>query len=335
MSISKESLSTYILSDEDSHRIFQEQIIPAEFGHIQHSGNADHKDRPPLAVFVIGQTGAGKTRTAPAIKEVMQARRSEPAHLIADTFKTFHPAYSQLISSETPDLASPATGTDARRWLAMAVSHVIECRADVLVESACRHPEDFAELARTLHDAGRYRIEVVVLAVPAALSRLGVLTRYHERLPEAHSRGLPIRLTPRKVHDDSYAGLVDAARFVDESGIVDQVVVVRRGNQVAYSNERVGGSWEKDGSTVAALLHERERSLPPGEQSVACEDVKRLRELDSPGLLSEIPDVECLTSFFDAPGNKTQLRDLVLPRMSTAHVRFGTQVDLSLGLDTP
>ncbi|KAI4596400.1 hypothetical protein KJ359_005530 [Pestalotiopsis sp. 9143b] len=333
MSTTKESLSTYILSDDESHRIFQEQIIPAELGHLQHSSN-DHKDRPPLAVFVIGQTGAGKTRTAPAIKEVMQARRGEPSHLIADTFKTFHPAYSELISSETPDLASPATGTDARRWLAMAISHVIESRADVLVESACRHPEDFAELGRALH-AGRYRVEVVVLAVPAALSRLGVLTRYHERLPEAGSRGLPIRLTPRKVHDDSYAGLVDAARFVDESGAVDQVVVVRRGNQVVYSNERVNESWEKDGSTVAALLHERERSLPPGEQSVACEDVKRLRELDSPGLLSEIPDIECLTSFFDAPGNKTQLRDLVLPRMSTAHVRFGTQMDLSLGLETP
>jgi UDP-N-acetylglucosamine kinase len=338
MAFNKGDLSTYRLSDAESQQIFQEQIVPKELGHLQNPANdASHEDRPPLAVFVIGQTGAGKTRAAPAIKQVMQGRRGEPAHLIADTFKTFHPAYQQLVS-ESPAQASPATGPDARRWLVMAVSHAMDRRADLLIESACRYPQDFAELARMLHgddNPGGYRVEVMILAVPAALSWLGILTRYYERLPEAASRDLPMRLTPRKVHDESYAGLFDAAKFVDESGAVNQVVVVRRGDLVAYTNERVDGSWEAEGSAAEALVHERQRALPGAEQSTAEEDIARLRKLNLPELESAIPDIEPLAGYFDTTSDERQLRDLLLPRKCTAHVRFGTKVDLSLGLDIP
>ncbi|KAF3022602.1 hypothetical protein E8E14_013685 [Neopestalotiopsis sp. 37M] len=320
MAFNKGDLSTYRLSDAESQQIFQEQIVPKELGHLQNPANdASHEDRPPLAVFVIGQTGAGKTRAAPAIKQ------------------TFHPAYQQLVS-ESPAQASPATGPDARRWLVMAVSYVMERRADLLIESACRYPQDFAELARMLHgddNPGGYRVEVMILAVPAALSWLGILTRYYERLPEAASRDLPMRLTPRKVHDESYAGLFDAAKFVDESGAVNQVVVVRRGDLVAYTNERVDGSWEVEGSAAEALVHERQRALPGAEQSTAEDDIARLRKLNLPELESAIPDIEPPAGYFDTTSDERQLRDLLLPRKCTAHVRFGTKVDLSLGLDIP
>ncbi|KAI0128465.1 zeta toxin domain-containing protein [Xylariales sp. AK1849] len=110
-------------------------------------------------------------------------------------------SYSSLVN-ENQFLASPATGTDARHWLATAAAYVITWRIDVLLESVCRNPEDFAELAQSFHN-GSYRVEVAIMAVPEGLSRLGILTRFHERLPEAGSRNLPPRLTPRKVHDDS------------------------------------------------------------------------------------------------------------------------------------
>lgn len=175
----------------------------------------------------------------------------------------------------TPHLASPATGTDARKWLAMASEEVVRRKLDVLLESACRHPDDFVQLARIFSEAG-YRVEVVLLAVPAALSRLGILVRFYEKLPEGQSRNLPVRLTPAKVHDDSYAGLVDAARFLDESAVADQVLVGRRGNLVAYGDVKGQDGTMVDGGVERALRKERERPLTAQEMKTALDDVQKM-----------------------------------------------------------
>ncbi|OAA44772.1 zeta toxin family protein [Metarhizium rileyi] len=267
-------LSCYRLSDQVSQHIFTTEILPAEFDHLP-SRNAS-KTSPPLAVLAVGQTGAGKTRLSPAILSAFHLLRGTPAtgpaHLIADTYKTYHPEFTRLMLS-TPDLASPATGPDARKWLAMAAEEVVRRGSDVLVESACRHPDDFVQLARCF-GAARYRVEVVLLAVPAALSRLGILVRFYEKLPEGRSRNLPVRLTPTRVHDDSYAGLMDAARFLDESAAADQVLVVRRGNLVAYG---VNGRTADGGGAGEALRRERERPLTVQEMKTALDDIQNMR----------------------------------------------------------
>ncbi|ROT37936.1 zeta toxin family protein [Sodiomyces alkalinus F11] len=284
-------LSSYILPQETSNSIFTTQILPAEFPpNVSPSPLvlSPTDPKPPIAVLIVGQTGAGKTRLAPAVLTALTSlRRQPPAHFIADTYKTYHPAYQSLTSDPaTAPLASPATGPDARRWLRLAAAHAAHHRLDVLLESACRHPDDFVHLARLFRDA-RYRLDVLLLAVPRPLSRLGILTRFHDRLPEAGSRGLPIRLTPLKVHDDSYVGLLDAARWIDaHPDCVDRVFVVRRGNLVAFSDDaeaRSGtgpGPRLLSGRVVDAVQRERERPLTPDEITVASEDLARLQARD-------------------------------------------------------
>lgn len=211
------------------------------------------------------QTGAGKSRLAPELLAAVE-KRGSPAHLIADVYKTYHPAYSSLLTS-APVLASPATGTDARRWLEMACRWAIERKIDVLLESACRHPADFTTLASAFHGAG-YRVHVAVLAVPACLSLLGVVVRYRRNLPEARSGGLPLRLTPRRVHDETYDGLRGAVAFVDESDAVDSVILVRRDGQVAYENRRgPDGLWTGAAAARATLEVERTRPLTQVENA--------------------------------------------------------------------
>ncbi|KAK7969843.1 hypothetical protein PG988_008916 [Apiospora saccharicola] len=69
-------------------------------------------------------------------------------------------------------------------------------------------------------------------------------------LSSPHPPGSPLRarLTPKKVHDDSYEGLLRAADFVDGASAVDQVVLVRRDNVVVYANEK-----EREGSRGATI----------------------------------------------------------------------------------
>ncbi|KAI1467123.1 zeta toxin-domain-containing protein [Daldinia caldariorum] len=337
---------SYILSEEESRSIFERDILPSELSHLSaatpqpSNSNEIVGDRTPLAVLLIGQTGAGKTRAAPALKGALTRLRgaSRLAHFVADTYKTFHPAYNALLASR-PALASAATGPDARRWLATAASRAASRRADVLVESAARHPGDFADLARLFHASG-YRVEVAVLAVPAALSRLGILARFYEKLPEAGPRGgLPLRLTPRKVHDESYAGVLEAAAFVDSSGAVDQVVVVRRDSLVAYANERIknvggyGNGWRQVPRTAEAVRTERERPLTASERTAAELSLQRLRKMNVPGLESQLIEIErMLEPLLVAPHDLTQIPLKPLPLPNSIHNgKINIEIGLSFG----
>ncbi|KAL8400276.1 hypothetical protein RB594_000599 [Gaeumannomyces avenae] len=331
-------LAQYVLSDAESRRIFEEEIVPAELGHL-----ADHTDAEPpagdgqdggspVAVLLVGQTGAGKTRTAPLLAAAMSGsssssgtRRPRVAHLIADTYKTYHPAYASL-AAQRPTLASPATGPDARRWLAMACGLAAARGADCVVESACRHPADFQDLVRLFASSSssssssqnkRYAVRVVVLAVPEALSRLGILVRFHHALPEARSGRLPLRLTPVPVHDATFAGLLDAAAWLDgDDAPADDVVVLRRGNRVAYSYSRrpcpssssspaAAAAAAGESSAVGpALLRERRRPLTPEELRVAGAELDALRSLasaDRPQLGTQIAEVEELLRGLESP----------------------------------
>ncbi|VUC29018.1 unnamed protein product [Clonostachys rosea] len=261
-------LSAYRLSAGESEAIFNSEIVPQDIAPLPPSPNLES----PLAILAVGQTGAGKTRLCPALLSALAISNRRPAHLIADVYKTHHPSYSSISPSH---LASAATGPDARIWLSMAVKEAARRRLDILLESACRHPSDFTSLAETLSQEG-YRVIVVLLAVPAALSRLGILARFHGDLPEARSRGLPLRLTPVKVHDDSYEGLVKGAEWLDENDVAEKVVVVRRGNLVAYAESRDGSS---KGGIAQAVRRERERPLTEEEKRVALDDLNTLGSL--------------------------------------------------------
>jgi hypothetical protein len=115
------------------------------------------------------------------------------------------------------------------------------------------------------------------MAVPAALRRRGTLVRYFRDLPEARSGGLPLRLTPGKVHDDSYEGLSKAVEWLDETGTADSVLLLRRGNLVSHIHE--GGISGTGVSLTEAFARERARPLTSTERSVAAEDLKMLESI--------------------------------------------------------
>jgi UDP-N-acetylglucosamine kinase len=422
----------YVLSEVESRDIFERQILPVELGVIQKrlaalseagdSPTRQRRRRQPVAVFVVGQIGAGKTRTAPVIKQALESfwleRGHQPAHseggdgeadvddeeaaaaatttsrqqaaaevplvahFIADTYKAYHPRYAALVAASAappyspgrvpppPSLASAATAPDARRWLRRAVDWALDHGVDVLVEAACRVPGDFVGLARACA-AGGHRVEVAVLAVPAGLSRLGVLARYHREMNDRRQRRggaaegpardeqkvrgkgaalLPPRLTPAKVHDASYAGLLEVARFIDESDVVDQVVVVRRAGLVAHANERWppplrSRGWMHQAWVEKSLLLERERALTARERALAEEDMSKLRDRATgegsngdADLMAQLDEIEgLLRPLIEKSGkrieaNEPSMRSLVLPGLGE-DAQFNGIADLKLGFE--
>ena len=317
------------LTPEAHARILQTQILPAELYPFLPPSPPQHQ---PLAVFVLGQTGAGKTRLAPRLhaaltrslsgeqqqqQQQQQQQPVQPVHLIADTYKRYHPHYGACLA-RAPQQASALAGPAAAEWLRGVCERAAAAGASVLVEAACRRRGDVERLVRVFSSDDssndnsssssssssatgayryRYRVRVVVLAVPAALSRLGIAVRYHAGLPEAGSRGLPARLTPRRVHDESFAGLAEAVRWVDGGGgQVERVVVVRRSGQVVYANERAeDGAWKgRAGAAAEALEAERARPLSAEERAAAEGDIAMLRGLGDPKLNTEVDELERL-----------------------------------------
>jgi hypothetical protein len=137
----------------------------------------------------------------------------------------------------------------------MAEAHVIEQRYDVIVESELLDPDAFADSAARFKAAG-FQLEVAILAVPEAASRLGVLER-HLRALEAYGFA---RLAPQEVHDAGYAGVLRAADLIDTGDWADRVAVLRPDGQLLYGNQRTAdGQWQRPVRTAEAITYERDR----------------------------------------------------------------------------
>ncbi|EPE03309.1 zeta toxin family protein [Ophiostoma piceae UAMH 11346] len=321
--------SDYFLSEDDNAAIFEQQIRPAGFGRFG-DGTVPADARPkdaapdrPVCIILAGQTGAGKSHAAPALAAALHkayvgvsATDSQRyCHLVADTHKPYHPAYAGLVADAAagkapPGLASAATGFDARRWLSRACAVAAGAPASqtgpgtpplpTLIESASRYPQDVVEMAGIFRRAG-FHVCIVLLAVHAAQSRLGLLARYLDALSAAEAqpaeteteagtdkkKKLPVRLTPRPIHDESYAGLAELASVLDkesdgDSSLADEVLILRRGNQVAYANcygEDGRNKWKTSPPRVSrALAAERARQGVAAESALLFSDVARLKE---------------------------------------------------------
>ncbi len=238
------------LSAAEHRWIFRNVIAPG-FGEI-----TDHDD--PVAVYVMGQPGAGKSELARTIRRAMRHRR--PTAIVGDDFKTAHPDFLKLLE-ENPRTASAKIRADYQAWQAEGEAYVRERRGDVVIEIAPGSAQQFLTSAVRYHQAG-YRVEVVVLGVRAADSRQGTMTRYEE----AARKGLPARFTSASGHDVCFTAVADAVLAAEHAPWVDSMMVVRRDAAAVYRNVRdADGVWVYPAVAVQALSGEQQRPYTEAE----------------------------------------------------------------------
>lgn len=233
------------LSAEEHRWVFDELIAPTYL-----SGLVGRDD--PQAVYVLGQPGAGKLKAARMVKRAM---RPGTTHLVGDDFKISHPDYFQLLRDD-PRNAGAAIRTDYRAWFAQAEAYVRDRRGDVLIEAAPGSVEEFLGSALPFAGAG-YPVELVVLAVREADSRLATALRY----ARAQQLGLSGRFTSRSGHDQCYRALTEVVDVATSHPAIMAVTVIRRDGQALLRQEGHGGraSW--------ALAAERQRPYTEEESA--------------------------------------------------------------------
>ncbi|MEV6682694.1 zeta toxin family protein [Streptomyces erythrochromogenes] len=252
------------LSGEEHQWIYEELVAPSLLQGVP------ARERP-VAVYVMGQPGAGKTRTARMVRRALPGRA---VRISAARFMEAHPDHRQLLRSE-PYTAEARIRADYRAWQARAEADVRARRANVVIESA---PDTVGELlagAAQYQRAG-YRVELVALAVRAPDSRQGVLARYAE--VSWHGRR-PARLVRAGRHDDCFAVLPEAVAAAEPSGAVDSVVVMRGDGHALHRGELLAGGRLRPRDAARALVAEQLRPYTAEEASRFFAVQRRLRSV--------------------------------------------------------
>jgi hypothetical protein len=143
----------------------------------------------------------------------------------------------------------------------LAQSHARDQRRNILVHETAQSPAYFEQVLRGFRREG-YRVEVLVLGVPEAMSRQGIVKRYREQVRDrGHGR-----LTVNTKATRSYQGILEAADLIDEGHLADAVAVVRRGGVLCYRNALAGHTeWAEQPGLRAAIAAERTRSWTTSE----------------------------------------------------------------------
>lgn len=234
------------LSADEHAFVFDELIEPLYLNDI-----TPHEQ--PVTLYLMGPQGSGKSHTAHTLRRVLRARR--PTRIEGGLFKSMHPDYRRLLE-EDPRTASARIRPDYRSWQAKAEQRVRERRSDLLIEIAPDDIDHFLDGARRDRAAGR-RVELIVLGMRAADSRLGIVTRC---AGVARIGGTP-RFTEAAAHDRTFTVLADAVRVAEQvPGLVDSVAVIRRDLTALYRNARTAdGTWacEPRGGDVVEAEQQR------------------------------------------------------------------------------
>ncbi|MFD5473384.1 zeta toxin family protein [Streptomyces sp. NPDC127105] len=266
------------LSAEEHRWIFDTLIAPTLLEDIT-------PQERPVAVYVMGQPGSGKTSQARVLRRALRGR---PTRISGDDFKASHPDYYDLLHQE-PRTAGERIRADYRAWQAMAEAAVRERRGDVTIEIAPGSAAGFVEGAMAYRRAG-YRVELVVLAVRAADSRQGTAVR----CADVNRLGGHGRFTTAQGHDHHFAVLADAVAAAEQEAVADSVMVWGRGGTVLYRNDLTPqGSWTRPAGAVKALLAEQRRPYTSREAARFWALQRRLRA-ELPHYRHDIEEIACL-----------------------------------------
>ncbi|MEG9551666.1 zeta toxin family protein [Streptomyces baarnensis] len=289
------------LSSTEHAWIFDELIAPSYL-----SGIIDRDD--PRAVYVLGQPGAGKLLAA---RMVRRAMRPGTTRLVGDDFKIHHPDYYQLLRDNPRD-AGAAIRADYRAWFARAERYVRDRRGDVLIEAAPGSVDEFLGSALS-YATGGYPVDLVVLAVREADSRLATALRYARAL----QLGGTGRFTSRSGHTTCFHALTDVVAVAETHPQIASITVIRRDGRALLRHENGGAA----GRASWALTAERLRPYTEQEAAAFLRLHQGLRRA-LPRHRSELDDMAALARPLMPPGMRPARLDRPHPHVHALPVRW-------------
>ena len=184
--------------------------------------------KSPKAYLLGGQSGSGKT----TLHSLLRKRHEGNIIVIDnDTFKPFHPRYSELVlyyGKKATSQASAFSGEMTEKLIATLSS----LGYHLVIEGTLRTTAVPLKTAKLLKAQG-YTVGLYVMAVPFALSYLTTLERY-ERMFQ--NDPLTARYTPRNIQEEMKASIVSNLSTCYKQGIFDEICLYDREENCLYDS---------------------------------------------------------------------------------------------------
>lgn len=253
------------LSEIENQEVFEKVIKPI----IENVGT---KQENPIALFLGGQPGAGKSALAEEVLSEFESKGSL-VPISTDDYRDKHPHQKKLM--ETNDkIASQLTGPDCGLWVQKAVALAKENKFNILLDGTLRDSEAVAQSMTSLRKAG-YKIEVRIVAVSAQQSQLATMLRYEGQKAD---KGVG-RMTSPEAHDAGYHGLPVTLKRIEDEMLADKIGIYQRGGDKLYENSQDQGQWKYPPKAVEVLEDKRNRRLSPTEAEAYLKDCVTLNNL--------------------------------------------------------
>ena len=204
----------------------------------------------PVLVLLGGQPAAGKTRVQQTI--LGEHADDDLVAITGDDLREYHPDYPRLADHapfEMPGVTAPVSGGLVK----LSLDHALAHHYSVLLEGTFR---DVGMVTATRFAGAGYRIEVVAVATPAAVSRLSAEMR-------SLDIGFPAvgRWTPPEAHESALAQSASVLDALEALLHVRRVQVFSRERLLSDNSRTDTGEWAQPTQDANILRTEQHRTL--------------------------------------------------------------------------
>ena len=252
----------YCLSESDNEAIFKDFIEPTYI-------SGTRLFEKPLAVFLGGQSGSGKSSLAIYYQKKLTWLGGYVV-VNSDALREYHPSFATLQKTSTTN-ASYLVNPDTISWQKKLIIAAMRERRNLLLDGILAGDIEpiLTTMSRLRMDA--YQLEIGMLSVPARLSRFSIYNRFEDQW---QSTGMG-RWVGMQTHNNQYHGIPVTISRLEIEKRVDRVRLFERpGTQsestVLYDNNLVDGEWETAPCVAQVLTETRNRSWTAEEEQGFC-----------------------------------------------------------------
>ena len=176
----------------------------------------------PIAIIIGGQTGAGKSGIISYSKKMFSD--GNVVTINSDEIKPFHPM-SEEIARDYPELYTVITDQESNTWTSQLFQDVRDSGYNIIFEGTMKNNRIADDAIVDLLSKG-YTVIVRGLAVCDLESRLSTIERYEAQVA---TKGWG-RLVVPEHHNQTYQGMPNTIRYIEDNGRFDILEIFRRGD---------------------------------------------------------------------------------------------------------
>ncbi len=200
----------------------------------------------PIAVFIGGQIGAGKSNLILLSAGELRALGEDYVVIDDDQYRKFYPN-SEILARDYPTYYTDITAMGSGIITPQIMQEAVNQRYNFIFEGTMKNTRILETMKRMPKDIRK------IVRVMAASYEEGLLSAF-ERNEELIRLGYTSRFIKVPEYSKTYDGVVDTVNQIEKSGVVERVEVYRRGSGDSRIPIKVYDSKSKNNSYPSASV---------------------------------------------------------------------------------